>query len=212
MNKNRLKFLPMLAAIFMLLSSSMAAVAATETASDVLNKAIATLKSAKGIDARFVVAAGAGSGSAGNIIISGNRFRLNTSEVSVWFDGRTQWAYSPAMNEVNISEPTLEELGQINPFAVVDGLKKGYRARLLTAPAGKKRIELTPTSKQAPYSKVILTLNATTYMPSGVVITSADGAQISVDITSLKTTDARSPSEFTFRKADYPGVEVVDLR
>ena len=46
----------------------------------------------------------------GTIVLSANRFYLESSELKVWFDGKTQWAYMKENNEVNITEPTTEEL------------------------------------------------------------------------------------------------------
>jgi len=120
--------------------------------------------------------------------------------MSVWFDGRTQWAYSPTMGEVNISEPSLAELGQINPFAVVDGLQKGYKARRLKAPSGLDKLELTPADKKrAAYAKVILTLNASTSMPTHISVTASDGTRADIAISSLKKDSATATLVFHFQ-------------
>lgn len=188
-----------------------AAGAATPTAADILARAVAALKAAPGIDAQFT-ATSQGASAKGSIQIGGNCFRLTTNEMSVWFDGRTQWAYSPTMGEVNISEPSLAELGQINPFAVVDGIQKGYKARRLKAPAGQDKLELTPSGKGHSYSKVVLTLNAATSMPTHISVTTTDGTRADIAISSLKKTAQRPRSYFTFNPKSHPGVEIVDLR
>ena len=119
----------------------------------------------------------------------------------------------PAMGEVNISEPSLAELGQINPFAVVDGLQKGYKARRLKAPSGLDKLELTPADKKrAAYAKVVLTLNASTSMPAHISVTASDGTRADIAISSLKKTAQRPRSFFTFNPKSHPGVEIVDLR
>lgn len=203
-----------LSVLFLTLAATLnfTAAAATPTASEILAKAIAALKAAPGIDAQFT-ASTQGSHAKGSIQIGGNCFRLTTNEMSVWFDGRTQWAYSPAMGEVNISEPSLAELGQINPFAVVDGLQKGYKARRLKAPSGLDKLELTPADKKrAAYAKVVLTLNASTSMPAHISVTASDGTRADIAISSLKKTAQRPRSFFTFNPKSHPGVKIVDLR
>lgn len=188
-----------------------AVTAATPTASDILAKGVAALKAAPSVEAHFTASA-QGTSASGSIIIAGNCFRLTTDEVSVWFNGRTQWAYSPSMGEVNISEPTLEELGQINPFAVVNGLQKGYKGRRLKAAGGVEKIELTPLGKAGPYTRVILSLNARSYLPTHIDLTGTDGTKVSIAISSIKKGAALPQSAFVFNPRLYPGVEIVDLR
>ncbi len=100
--------------IIILLSALLPAVmhaagSAGTSASEVLRQAVATMKKAPSIEAAFTATSGNVSTS-GNILLSGNRFKLSTPDITTWFDGRTQWAYSPAAVEVNLSEPTAEAL------------------------------------------------------------------------------------------------------
>jgi len=184
--------------------------AATPAASELLARAVDKLKEAPSLQATFraVTSEGATSGS---ILLSGNRFKLDTDDFTTWFDGRTQWAYSPHTNEVNISEPTFEELAQINPFAVISSLKDGYKVRKMQAPKGFDRLELLP-KKKGEYAKVVLTLNAATCFPSTVDITGVDGTAVRIDVTSVKVGKAPGTSVFRFNKALYPHAEIVDLR
>lgn len=148
----------------------------------------------------------------GSILLSGNRFKLDTDEFTTWFDGRTQWAYSRRTGEVNISEPTFEELAQINPFAVIGSLKEGYNARRVNAPKGSDRLELTPKRKGGDYAKVTLTLNAATHFPSAIEIVTTDGTKINIAVTSVKAGKMPDASAFRFNKSLYPRAEIVDLR
>ena len=201
-----------LAFIFFFISSLLASIsAATTTPEDILAKAVMSLKNAQSIEANFVATTPNGA-SSGSITISGNSFKLITNEVSVWFNGRTQWSYSPSIGEVNISEPTLEEIGQIDPFTVVNSLKSGYKARRLPSVAGYDKIELTPTSKGTQYTNVVLTLNSKTSLPSDIVLTSTDGMKVNIAVNSIKKGGRLSASTFVFNPKLYPAVEVVDLR
>ena len=83
-----------------------------------LDKAADKFQRTKSISASFTMS-GNGSTSNGKITISGDRFVIEMSELSIWYNGRTQWTYSRANNEVSITEPTPDELQQINPFAIV---------------------------------------------------------------------------------------------
>lgn len=181
------------------------------SAAEILRKAQAEITDAPSIEASFTVTSGHNS-SKGSIIVSGNRFRLITPEMSTWFDGKTQWSYSPAVNEVNISEPTPEELRQINPFAIIEGLRTNFTARRISSPAGTDRLQLTPKGKSSEYTMVTAVFNASTHLPSEISLTGADRAVTKIVITSIKKGKALKPDTFRFNKAQYPGAEIVDLR
>lgn len=185
--------------------------AATPTAAQLLAQAVEQIKKSPSLQATFRASTSDGSAQ-GSIQLSGNRFKLDTDEFTTWFDGRTQWAYSPRTGEVNISEPTFEELAQINPFAVIGSLKDGYNARRVNAPKGSDRLELTPKHKGGDYSKVTLTLNAATHYPSAIEIVATDGARINIAVTSVKAGKMPDASAFRFNRSLYPRAEIVDLR
>ena len=185
--------------------------AATPTAAQLLAQAVEQIKKSPSLQATFGASTSDGSAQ-GSILLSGNRFKLDTDEFTTWFDGRTQWAYSPRTGEVNISEPTFEELAQINPFAVIGSLKDGYNARRVNAPKGSDRLELTPKHKGGDYSKVTLTLNAATHYPSAIEIVATDGARINIAVTSVKAGKMPDASAFRFNRSLYPRAEIVDLR
>lgn len=185
--------------------------AATPTAAQLLAQAVEQIKKSPSLQATFRASTSDGSAQ-GSILLSGNRFKLDTDEFTTWFDGRTQWAYSPRTGEVNISEPTFEELAQINPFAVIGSLKDGYNARRVNAPKGSDRLELTPKHKGGDYSKVTLTLNAATHYPSAIEIVATDGARINIAVTSVKAGKMPDASAFRFNRSLFPRAEIVDLR
>ena len=185
--------------------------AATPTAAQLLAQAVEQIKKSPSLQATFRASTSDGSAQ-GSILLSGNRFKLDTDEFTTWFDGRTQWAYSPRTGEVNISEPTFEELAQINPFAVIGSLKDGYNARRVNAPKGSDRLELTPKHKGGDYSEVTLTLNAATHYPSAIEIVATDGARINIAVTSVKAGKMPDASAFRFNRSLYPRAEIVDLR
>ncbi len=199
--------------IIILLSALLPAVmhaagSAGTSASEVLRQAVATMKKAPSIEAAFTATSGNVSTS-GNILLSGNRFKLSTPDITTWFDGRTQWAYSPAAGEVNLSEPTAEELRQINPFAIIAGMQADYTPRRLQSATGTDRIELIPKGKSE-YRKIIVTFNGATKFPSEIA--SVDNSTTTIKIRSIRTGKKLSDSAFRFSQKAYPGVEIVDLR
>ncbi len=184
--------------------------AATPSASEIIRQCVARLKASPAVEAAFSVSRG-NSASSGNIVISGNKFALSTPELSTWFDGKTQWAYSSAANEVNISEPTPEEIRQINPFAILEAVQTSFTPRRLTSPAGKHLIELTPKGKSE-YLKLNVTVNSATNLPESITFTSTDKSTTKINIKSLRPLSKADNGKFRFNPKNYPGAEIVDLR
>ena len=122
-------------AAILLLAGLCLPLAAAESATAILDKAAAQARSAKSLKATYTITAD-GHSQSGTLTIAGDRFIISSPQVSSWYDGKTQWTYSTQTGEVNITEPTPEELQQVNPFAIISSFRKLYIATLLIAPAG----------------------------------------------------------------------------
>ena len=64
----------------------------------------------------------------GIIQMKGDKFKLETPDMTTWYDGKTQWVYVERNEEVNISTPTGDELQFTNPALVLRMYKKGFSA------------------------------------------------------------------------------------
>lgn len=177
-----------------------------------IDKVARKFQQAKSITADFTIS-GIGSTSAGNIIISGDRFKIKMNEISIWYDGRTQWTYSQPVNEISITEPTPDELQQVNPFAIISAFRKNYSATTLNNGNNTATLQLTPLSSQGEaISKVILTLNKSTLFPTQIVLTLDNGESITIKVNSVKIGNTLPLSTFTYNNQLYPNAEIIDLR
>lgn len=194
----------------LLLALAIGATAAVPTAADILERTSKEMKAASGIKASFTATYN-GQKATGDIILAGNRFHVATQAMTTWYDGRTQWSYSLGNHEVSVSEPTAEELTQVNPFAIMESLRADYTARRVTAPKGYDMIELKPKG-QSDYSKIMLAISSATSLPSEIVFYTTDGSVTSIKITDITRIKAPAAATFRFDAKKYPGVDVIDLR
>ena len=101
----------------------------------VLDKTAEAFRKAGGVKADFIIKSvtnGLVEGSeSGTIQLKGEKFVLKASEVITWFDGKTQWSYVVRNDEVNVSNPTQEELQQINPYTFLYMYQKGFSYKRL---------------------------------------------------------------------------------
>lgn len=106
----------------------------------ILDKTAEAFRKAGGVKADFTVKAVANGlvegAENGTIQLKGEKFVLKTSDIITWFDGKTQWSYVTKNDEVNVSNPTQEELQQINPYTFLYMYQKGFSYKSSVISAG----------------------------------------------------------------------------
>lgn len=144
----------------------------------------------------------------GELSLKGNRFRIALGGNETKYDGTTQWVYVSDYNEVSITEPSAEELREVNPLAMIEH----YVATDRIAKGENGAINFYPQQpKGSEYFKVELILNNKTNLPSQLTVFQTNGNRITIYIEDLKKTTMDN-SVFVFDATKYPNVEVNDLR
>lgn len=189
-------------------------------AKTVLDKTAETLRDAGGVQAEFVAQTFLNKklqdSSKGAIQLKGEKFLLETEGVKTWFDGHTQWSYLVSNNEVNLSEPTPEELQSINPYALLSIYKQGYKLKLGKTETyrGKPAYEviLTASGKKQDLTCIILYVEKATWQPLCVSMTQRGGGNVVIRIQAYRTGQLYADGMFSFDQKEYPTAEVIDLR
>ena len=152
----------------------------------------------------------------GEASIKGDKFHLEMEAMDVWFDGKTQWVLIKEVNEVNISQPTTQEIASISPLALLALYKNGYtlEATQQATLNGKSvhRIKMNPTASNKDFQSVIATIDKTSNTLLQVLLAFPNGVKNQIDIPKYNANYHYPESEFTFNAANHPGVEIVDLR
>ncbi len=192
-----------------------------QNATTILDKAAATYEASGGISATFVMhtrydAQKASENFEGTIEMKGDKFRLETPDMKVWFDGTTQWSYVERNEEVNVTTPSGEELQLTNPTLLLKSYKKGFTAKYVgesTAESGKSAYDVELTAKKkSDIVKVALQIEKSSAFPVKICVETKNGVSTTIHIRNLKTgLDIRDES-FTFKESEYPDAEVIDLR
>lgn len=189
-------------------------------ARQVLDRATAAFRKAGGIQADFTISTPSDreftGTSTGVIRLKGEKFFLDADGVKTWFDGRTQWSYLVNSDEVNISEPTQEELQSINPYALLSIYKQGYSMKLGAArvygatPA--YEVILTASDGKPDLQRIALYIARDNYRPLGVYMTQKNGSTVAIAISHYVSGRKYADTLFVFNKKEYPAAEVIDLR
>lgn len=177
-------------------------------AREVLDKTAAALKQAEGVRATF------GGTAQGTLLLKGDRFYLSSGGIQSWFDGKTQWSYLEDSEEVNVSNPTPEELQTINPYALLSIYKNGYNYKYagMKSRNGKQGYEviLTPEKKQD--ITAITLFVSKTYQPIYIKVEQSNKSVNEIMVNSYQTHQPLDNATFTFDKKKFPNAEVIDLR
>lgn len=152
----------------------------------------------------------------GKAYLKGNKFKIDVPDGITWFDGKTQWVYIKGSDEVNISNPTGEELAGVSPAVLLSIYKTGFKLNYLgeIKNAGKTiyRVELVPESKKSEFRKMIVDIDKATNLFTSIKMVGKNGINNLLIIRKMQTNTGLSDSSFAFDKKEYPNVEVIDLR
>lgn len=192
----------------------------SQNAKTILDKTVATYEKGGGIEAAFDVKVTNKTETAGTakgtILLDDNKFILETGNAITWFDGKTQWSYMAGSDEVNISNPTEEELQSINPYALLKLYRENYTYKMgdATRFQGKAvyEINLAAKDKKKEITKLALYIDRSAYQPLFIMAELRDGSRNEITIREYKTGLKHDKNIFLFDSAKYPNAEIIDLR
>lgn len=169
-----------------------------------------------GVRAEFTVSSSNGS-SSGSICLKGDKFMLKAGGVTTWFDGHTQWSYLASSDEVNVSEPTADELQSLNPYAWLSLYRNGYRAQLAKMNNSREsalyyKVVLAATDKRRDVQSIVLQVAKANYRPVRIILQQRGGEQADIVVTACHAGQNWPDSFFVFDRKQYPSAEVIDLR
>lgn len=177
-------------------------------AEEILDKAIANLSDKDGIRVDFVGTEN------GFLLLKGEKFYLNINQLQSWYDGKTQWSYMANAGEVNISNPTTEELQGINPYFILKGYRNNYNYSYQgnQTKNGVKGHDITLTPKRTNNREIIRMHISNIGHPLSIRIEQNGQVVSNINITSFREKQKLEDGMFRFNQSLYPDVEVIDLR
>jgi outer membrane lipoprotein-sorting protein len=150
----------------------------------------------------------------GAFTLKGNKFVLEMDAMKAWFDGKTQWAYVQQNNEISITEPTVKELSETNPMAILSGYKSKCVIRFSTKVKSTQNycIEMIPTIKNNEIAKIDVQINKNNGNLFSIKLTNKNGGTSLLLLSNFQKGIAVPDNAFVFNHAKYKGVTINDLR
>ncbi|MBQ4395565.1 MAG: outer membrane lipoprotein carrier protein LolA [Paludibacteraceae bacterium] len=107
----------------------------------------------------------------GEIIMQGNKFRLEMFDLEAAYDGKTMYMYSSQTDELTLSNPTEQELLEANPFLYAKALVGVCNTTERTTSDGLQTIiTLTPKDQSIGINRFVLKVRNSDLMPLSVEI------------------------------------------
>jgi len=152
----------------------------------------------------------------GTVKMKGTRYRVSIPGMEIFSDGKINWNYDKASNEVTVKDVDVNS-GELSPQKLFTSFYDKdflYKLNGEKKEAGKvlQEIEMTPTNKNRPFHKVYLWIDKATKTLYNARILEKTGNRYSYTINTFQPAVTIADADFVFNKAKYPGVEVVDLR
>ena len=187
----------------------------------ILDKASQLFEQSEGVKLSFVLSPDNSEGGTfepqeGVAFIRKNKFKLDMPYSTTWFDGTTQWVLLKDANEVNISNPTAEELISISPLGLLNMYKTDYILKnpITSTFNGKTttEIELKPINKWQDFESLVIAIDKSNNTIVMIRFTTNDGSKHELTISNYNSNNKYTNDLFQFNKNNHPGVEIIDLR
>lgn len=201
-------------ATLIILFACFAANMAAQDADKIMRTASAKFKSYKSVESNYTIVytEGAKKRSATGGIIMQNNMYVNLIEGNkTWFNGKTMWTYVKENEEVNITEPSSNDMLSNNPYFFINNYSQEYNASLQSIGGKTYDIKLTPKKANEDVKYVILQLTKDAYQPVSLSIVMKN-SKMDIVLNSFKTGKAYKKSSFSFNKKKYPDADIIDLR
>ena len=143
----------------------------------------------------------------GDVVMQGDKYRLNILGVTRLFDGNTLYSISTEDEEVTISSDSDDENDAITPSKMLSFYEDGYTYSLdITQNINGRKIQyvkLTPIDSNSEITNILLGIDAQTKHIYNLIQLGKNGTKTTLVVNSFKTNAPLSKTLFTFDANKY---------
>lgn len=149
----------------------------------------------------------------GNLILSGDKFRISVAGRIIFNDGNAIWTYIESSNEVQIH--SLEDSDDaMTPSKLLTSYNSNYKSKIIkekNQDPNVELIELIPI-KQKNIVKAILGIDKAKKQVKSFSLFDKSGSIYTYKINKYQTDAPLQPNDFIFDASKHPGVDIEDMR
>ncbi|MBR3566588.1 MAG: outer membrane lipoprotein carrier protein LolA [Paludibacteraceae bacterium] len=149
----------------------------------------------------------------GQIIMRGPQFYLNITPIKAYFDGTTLYTHDTGIDEINITNPTKEELQDINPMSILQTLRQHSWLRFTDNFHDNTlySIDLYPQNKMSEITKYTIQFRKTDLVPTRIIIYEIQNKTTTIILSGQKY-GVDTTNRFTLDLKLHPKATINDLR
>ncbi|WP_452220867.1 LolA family protein [Lacinutrix salivirga] len=143
----------------------------------------------------------------GNVVMAGEKYKLNILGITRIFDGKTLYSISPEDEEVTISNEDGSDENSITPSKMLSFYEDGFTYKMDITQTIKGRkiqyVKLNPMDSNTEISYILLGIDAQTKHIYNLIENGKNGTKTTLTVNSFKTNETISKSLFTFDDSKY---------
>lgn len=151
----------------------------------------------------------------GDVVLQGEKYKLNILGVTRLFDGKTMYSISPEDEEVSISSNNDEDENSITPSKMLSFYEEGYTYAMDIVQNIKGRkiqlVKLTPIDSDSEINYILLGIDTQTKHIYNLITIGKNGTKTILTVNSFKTNAPLSKTLFTFDANKYKDYYVNNL-
>lgn len=149
----------------------------------------------------------------GNLLMLGKKFNLRMLTIQAYYNGKSLWVYDSDIDEINVSNPTEEELQETNPLLLIQLVRRNCRLHYTDNFKDKTQwsVDLYPNNKKSEVLKYTVQFRRTDLMPTRVLISEIQNKTTTVILSGQKFGVATT-GHFELDESKHPNATINDLR
>jgi outer membrane lipoprotein carrier protein len=150
----------------------------------------------------------------GSLLLSGDKYRLTVAGQVVICDGKTIWTYIEESNEVQINNLNNKD-DALTPSKLLTSYSDNFKSKIIKDnnqnDPNLETLELIPNTSKS-FTKAIIAIDKTKKQVKSFSLSDKNGNIFTYRISKFTTDLPVNPTDFSFDKSKFPGVEVIDMR
>jgi len=151
----------------------------------------------------------------GDVIMQGEKYKLNILGITRVFDGVKLYSISPEDEEVTVSSENSEDESTITPSKMLSFYENGYNYAMDITQNIKGRkiqyVKLTPIDSKSEIKQVLLGIDSKTKHIYNLIEIGKGPTKTTLTVNSFKTNEPLSKTLFTFDKEKYKNYYINNL-
>ncbi len=147
-----------------------------------------------------------------DVLYQKGKYRVTFPGNAIYCDGSATWHWNKEDGEVVVNPMSSSQDDLLNPGALLKNYSKNFRSKFIREEQnGTAIIDLTPLKSKS-YYKIRLAIDSKSGLLKRMELHNYDSTSGEYQVSNFKSGVSVTASDFTFPKAQNPGVEIIDMR